>query len=453
MIDMSKQFDTIVVGLGKTGFSCARYLADQGVNFAVADHCDKPPMLEEMETTLPEIPLYLGDLDGSFLSRAKNLVLSPGVPLQQDAIVEAVNSGVEVYGDVELFCQHISAPVIAITGTNGKSTVTALITEILRAASLKVFMGGNLGHPVLDLLTEEPPDFYVLELSSFQLETVHSLNAVAAVVLNVQEDHMNRYQDITQYAEIKERIYKGTGTMIINMDDPAVVRMIQDDRTVIGITLSEPESEIYGLRQYSDVQWIVKGNEKLIMVDDIRMKGSHNILNVMAAMALVEIVACPRESVLSVLRSFAGLQHRCQKVFEYAGVAWINDSKATNVAAAYAAINSLSNNKNIILIAGGDSKGADFTKLQKVAYSSLKAVITLGQDGHKVCQLLCSTVSSYVVNSICTAVEVAASIATEGDIVLLSPACASYDMFDDYQMRGKAFVNAIKKVFGDQYNA
>jgi len=454
VIETSKQFDTVVVGLGKTGFACAQYLAAQGMSFAVTDNREKPPMLDEMKATLPSVPLYLGGFDESLLGDADHLLVSPGVSLQEDAITQAIKAGVEVYGDIELFCRNNSVPVIAITGSNGKSTVTTLVAEIARAANIKVVEGGNLGTPVLELLTgemlDQTPDVYVLELSSFQLETVVSLNAVAAVVLNVSPDHLDRYEGLKEYSQAKERIYDGSGTMIINLDDPVVTNMSRGQRNSIGFTLSEPEAGSYGLRNYDDVSWIVKGCEKLIPVNDLRIKGEHNIANAMAAMALAESLDCSIDVVLKVLRSFPGLEHRCQRITEHANVQWINDSKGTNVGATCAAIQGLSGDENLILIAGGEGKGADFSELEEIAAGRLKAAIVLGIDGHNIGKVLLKVVPVHSVDTIELAVETAARIAKAGDIVLLSPACASLDMFINYQARGEAFVTAVKKMLGDQ---
>jgi len=370
VIETSKQLNTVVVGLGKTGFACARYLAAQGISFAVTDNRDEPPMLNEMKAALPDVRLCLGGFDESLLMSADHLLLSPGVSLQEDAIVKAIDSGAEVYGDIELFCRNISAPVIAITGSNGKSTVTTMVAEMARAAKFNVVEGGNLGTPALDLISDNEPDVYVLELSSFQLETVSSLNAVASVVLNVSPDHMDRYEGLAEYGSAKERIYDGSGTIVFNLDDPAVASMARNQRTCIGFTLFDPVSGDYGVRDYGGVRWIVKGDDKLIPVNDLQIKGEHNIANAMAAMALAETLSCPPAAMLSVLRSFPGLEHRCQWIAEHAHVKWFNDSKGTNVGASCAAIKGLAADKNIVLIVGGDGKGADFSAIWVVSCRS-----------------------------------------------------------------------------------
>lgn len=450
VIETSKQFNTVVVGLGKTGFACARYLAAQGISFAVTDSRDVPPMLNEMKSVLPDVPLCLGGFDESLLMSADHLLLSPGVSMQEDAIVKAIDAGTEVYGDIELFCQNISAPVIAITGSNGKSTVTTLVTEMARAANLNVVEGGNLGTPALDLLGKNEPDVYVLELSSFQLETVSSLDAIASVVLNLSPDHMDRYEGLTEYGSAKERIYNGSGTIVFNLDDPAVACMARSQRTCVGFTLFDPASGDYGVRDYVGERWIVKGEEKIIPVNDLHIKGEHNIANAMAAMALAETLNCPRVAMLSVLRSFPGLEHRCQWIAQHTNVKWFNDSKATNVGASCAAIKGLAADENIVLIAGGDGKGADFSELEGVAEGRLKAAIVLGKDGPEIGKVLVNVVPVHAVDSMEMAVKTAARIAKSGDIVLLSPACASLDMFENYQARGDVFVTAVKKILGDQ---
>lgn len=445
MTKVNGQFDTVIVGLGKTGLSCARYMAGENANFAIADNRSYPPMLDQITATLPHVPLYLGKFDRTLLANANNLIVSPGISLREDAIAHAIDSGTEAYGDIELFCRNISVPIMAITGTNGKSTVTTLVTEMLRAANTSVISGGNLSTPVLDMLAMPPPDLYVLELSSFQLETVKSLNAVSAVVLNIAPDHMDRHQNMNEYIDAKERIYNGTGTMVINADDPIVAKMRKAKRNCISITLTESTTAHYSVGEYDNVPWIVKGQEKLIPIDDIKIKGKHNIANAIAAIALAESVNCPLKNILHVLRTFTGLAHRCEFVFEHANITWVNDSKGTNVAASCAAIENLSNGKNIILLAGGNSKGTSFLPLKQLAQTNLKGAIVFGKDGAKIATALQYTIPVHHAETIEIAVETAADMAKSGDIILLSPACSSNDMFADYQERGTAFVEAIKK--------
>ncbi|MBI4005409.1 MAG: UDP-N-acetylmuramoyl-L-alanine--D-glutamate ligase [Gammaproteobacteria bacterium] len=444
MKNSDKQFDTVIVGLGKTGFACARYLADRHVEFAVTDSRKDPPMLEAMRKQYPRIPLYLGGFDAGLLCNSNQLLISPGVSLREPAIANAMETGIKVCGDIELFCQEITAPVIAVTGSNGKSTVTTLIAEMARAAGLKVGLGGNIGLPALDLLHEGNFDVFILELSSFQLETVSSLNAFASVVLNVTEDHMDRYATLDDYAIAKSRIYSGDGTMVINLDDSNVVKMRRAGRKESGFTLTDPAGDVYGVRSYDNIRWLVKGGEKLIPVGKIRISGEHNIANSLAALALGEALKLPEEAMLKVLQTFAGLPHRCQLIKEINGVRWYDDSKGTNVGAASAAIRGLADNKNLILIAGGDSKGADFNSLADVAADHIRAAVVIGRDGPIIKRVLQNIVPVYDAGDMDSAVNKAANLAITGDVVLLSPACASFDMYKDYQARGDAFKKAVE---------
>lgn len=454
--ETKNRFDIVVVGLGKTGYASACFLTKQNltaqnitgdnINFAVMDSRENPPMLEAMKKSHPDVPLYLGKFDKELLMNAGELLISPGVSMQEPAIAAAIDSGVKVYGDVEIFCWHIHAPVVAVTGSNGKSTVTSLIAEFAKAAGMNVAKGGNIGTPVFDLLEQEEPDLYVLELSSFQLETVSSLNAVASVVLNISEDHMERYSDLTDYANAKARIYAGDGTMVINLDDPHVVAMAGDGGNCIGFTLGEPEAGQYGIRVYEEKSWLVKADEKLIATDQLRLHGKHNIANALAAFALADAVNLPRAAILQVLQTFPGLPHRCQWVAKIKAVDWYNDSKGTNVGACCAAISGLTEKENIILIAGGEAKGGDFRELTEVAKGRVRSAIVIGRDSHLVKSALQDLLTVYEADTIESAVNTAAEISSPGDLVLLSPACASFDMFEDYQARGNAFAEAVAKL-------
>ena len=445
MTDTHRQFDTVIVGMGKTGYSCARYLSERGIDFAMTDSRADPPMLNDIIKEFPHVPLYTGGFDPGIFSSARELLVSPGVSLLEQAIVQAINNGVSVCGDIELFCRNATAPIIAITGSNGKSTVTTLIAEMIREAGLKAGVGGNLGTPALDLLHEPEIDFYVLELSSFQLETVTSLNTVASVVLNVTEDHLDRYAGMQEYTSAKAHIYDGDGTMIINMDDPLVAAMQRNGRKMIGFTLTEPTGNDYGVRVYKNERWLVKGNDKLLPVREIRIAGDHNIANALASLALGEVINLPRESMLNVLRKFPGLPHRCEWITEADGIRWINDSKGTNVGASVAAIKGLANQKNIVLIAGGDGKGADFSLLARVAKDYVRAVVLIGRDAPLIRKVLHDVVPLENATDMGSAVNAAAELAQKGDVILLSPACASLDMFQDYRARGDAFRSAVLK--------
>jgi len=446
MTEAGKQIDTVIVGMGKTGYSCARYLADHGINFAMTDSRVSPPLLDEIKRDYPHVPLHTGGFDPGLLSSVSNILISPGVSLQEPAIVQAVNNGVSVCGDIELFCRHATTPVVAITGSNGKSTVTTLVAEMAREAGLKTGVGGNLGTPALDLLREDGRDVYVLELSSFQLETVSSLNAVASVVLNLSEDHMDRYASMEDYTGAKAHIYDGDGVMVINLDDPIVAGLQRTGRKNIGFSLSEPSGENYGVCDYSDTRWLVKGKTRLVPAGEIRMAGDHNIANALAALALGEVIKLPLACMLKVLRTFSGLPHRCEWIAETDGVSWINDSKGTNVGASIAAIKGLANQKNIVLIAGGDGKGADFSRLVEVANEHIRVAVLIGRDAPLIRKVLQDVVPVENAHDMDSAVITAARLAQSGDVVLLSPACASLDMFEDYRARGEAFRSAVEKL-------
>jgi UDP-N-acetylmuramoylalanine--D-glutamate ligase len=449
MTDTHKQFDTVIVGMGKTGYSCARYLSGHGIHFAMTDSRTDPPMLNEIRKEFPDVPLYTGSFDPELLTSARELLVSPGVSLQEPAIVQAKSNGVNVCGDIELFCRNAAAPIIAITGSNGKSTVTTLIAEMIREAGQKVAVGGNLGTPALDLLQETGIDFYVLELSSFQLETVASLNAAASVVLNVTEDHMDRYTSMRDYINAKSHIYDGDGSMIINLDDPLVAAMQRENRKMTGFTMSEPQGESYGVRIYENERWLVKGKNKLLPVREIRLAGDHNIANALAVLALGEAINLSLEIMFKVLRIFPGLPHRCEWIAETDGISWFNDSKGTNVGASVAAIQGLANQKNIVLIAGGDGKGADFSPLAQIAKDYVRAAVLIGRDAPLIRKVLQEVIPLEEANDMESAVNAAAIFAQAGDIVLLSPACASLDMYQDYRARGDAFRSAVlKKVKG-----
>ncbi len=441
-----EQFETIIVGMGETGFSCARYLSARQVHFAIADSRDEPPRLDEFKQAYPGVTIFTGKFDPGVLSCCKEILLSPGVSINDPAIQQAIRSGVEVYGDVELFCRNVTAPVIAITGSNGKSTVTTLVAEILKAAGKQIAVGANLGTPALDLLPEKNIDCYVLELSSFQLETCTSLNALAAVVLNISDDHMDRYPDLITYAISKARIFQGDGTMVINIDDPNIRDMKLPGRTIRTFSLDESARTDYNIKIIDDVKWLCRSDNKIIDCNRISLRGDHNLANVMAAIALVDEIGVPDKIICSTLESFSGLPHRCQFVAEINGVKWINDSKGTNVGATIAAIRGLANGKNIVLIAGGDGKGADFSPLQSIADHYLSTAILIGRDAPLIRKVLEDHVNLVDTLDMKVAVEVAAKVSKPGDIVLMSPACASLDMFQDYRERGDVFSNAVKQL-------
>ncbi|MCK4743092.1 MAG: UDP-N-acetylmuramoyl-L-alanine--D-glutamate ligase [Sulfuriflexus sp.] len=441
MKNLSSQ--TLIVGLGKTGLSCARYLAAQGESFVVTDSRAQPPGLDELVNEYPETPVHVGGFREKDFSAANRLVLSPGVSLRDEHVASAMSRGAEVLGDIELFARSVTAPVIAITGTNGKSTVTTLVAEMAKAAGSKVRVGGNLGMPALELLDSEDTDLYVLELSSFQLETTHSLDAVAAVVLNITPDHMDRYDSVEHYSNTKATIYRGTGIMVINSDDVVVSKMMDSQRQVIKFSLQQPSAGEFGVITESNTQWLAFGENKLLATTELKIPGSHNQSNALAALALGHAVGLDMASMIETLKGFTGLAHRSEWVAEQDGVRWFNDSKATNVGATVAALQGMPG--PLILIAGGDGKAADFSELHDVIASETRDVILLGRDADSIEKVINGAVPVHRATDMQDAVGIANKIAISGDSVLLSPACASFDMYKNYIERGDDFVQAVKQ--------
>ena len=438
----------LVVGLGATGLSCVRFLHQQGARVVVADTRDNPPGLESLHASLPEVEVHCGPFRPELFMAAQRIVLSPGVAPQEPVIAAAIAADKEVIGDIELFARHAEAPVIGITGSNGKSTVTSLLAEMARHAEIPVAVGGNLGIPALDLLASARPRFYFLELSSFQLEMTSSLNCSAAVVLNLSDDHLDRHGDMASYGAIKARIYHGDGVMLVNLDEPRVVAMAEQhsDRDVWRYGLACPVDEhVYGLRQHHGEDWLARGHTLLLAARELRLPGRHNLSNALAALALGEACALPLKARLQALREFAGLPHRCEWVREYRGVRYYNDSKGTNVGASLAAIAGMPGEK-VVLIAGGQGKGQDFSPLAEVLRQRGRAVVLLGEDAQRIARVVDGSCPVQLASDMAEAVLMAKAAAQPGDSVLLSPACASFDMFENYQHRGRVFRDAVKGV-------
>ena len=438
----------LVVGLGKTGLSCARFLARQGVQVAVTDSRETPPGLTAVRRELPDVALFLGRFDPAVFEHADQIVVSPGVPVSHPLIREAAARGIEVIGDIELFARALGdVPVVAVTGSNGKSTVTTLVQEMARAAGLRSRAGGNLGTPALDLLTEGKADLYVLELSSFQLESVQSLKPAAAVVLNLSPDHMDRYPGLDAYAAAKARVYQGAGVRVVNRDDPRAAALAGPGGRRILFGLEEPEGDgDYGLLSGEGGDWLARGGERLMRVSELRLPGRHNLSNALAALALGEAVGLPLPPMLDVLRRFTGLPHRCQWVAAMNGVDWYNDSKATNVGATLAAVSGF--DRPLVLIAGGQGKGADFAPLREPVCSRARAVVLMGEAAGELEALFSGCTRVARAADMDEAVREAAGLARSGDAVLLSPACASFDMFEGFHDRGQRFVEAVRRYLG-----
>lgn len=433
----------LVIGLGQTGLSCARFLREQGMNVAVMDSRETPPALEALQQCYPDVVVRTGGFDSSWLTSADLVVLSPGVDPRTECIATAREQGVEIIGDIELFARFAKAPIVAITGSNGKSTVTTLVSQMAETAGKQVKTGGNIGTPALDLLDGAIPDFYVLELSSFQLETVRSLNALAATVLNVSPDHLDRYDSLTAYREAKQRIFNGDGVRIINLDDAQVAAMRNDASQQLTFSLTDTQADFH-LIQEDGKQWIAQHQEKLLQTDQLAITGQHNYANALAALALASVMALPMPAMLTALSQFKGLPHRCRLVRLHQGVRWLNDSKATNVGATIAAIQGLAPRGPIILIAGGQAKDQDFTPLTAVLGESVKAVVLIGEDASAIAACVPATVRCQHADSLQHAVAIAAGEAEAGDAVLMSPACASFDMFKGFADRGEQFEQLVR---------
>jgi UDP-N-acetylmuramoylalanine--D-glutamate ligase len=438
---------TLVVGLGKTGMSCARYLVRCGSEVAVTDTRVAPPELEAARQELPEMPLFLGAFSESAFARAEQIVVSPGVSRNHPLIEAAAARGVEVIGDIELFARAAAAPVVAVTGSNGKSTVTTWVGEMARAAGCVTRVGGNLGTPALEMLQDEEPDLYVLELSSFQLETTWSLATVAAALLNMSPDHLDRYASVEDYAAAKQRIFRHAAVQVVNADDPLAVSLVDTARPVRRFTLAEPGSEDYGIAIHAGSEWLMRGPQPVLPVHALRLAGRHNAANALAALALGDAAGLPEAAMVRALESFRGLPHRMQWVAEVNQVTWYNDSKGTNPGATCAAAGGLQ--KPLVLLAGGDGKGADFSPLRDALAGKARAVILFGRDARLIESALDGIVPVQHAASLQEAVKLASRTARPGDAVLLSPACASFDMFRNYEQRGQVYMDCVRSLGGD----
>lgn len=429
----------LIVGLGVTGFSVARYLAAQGRAFLVADKAPKPESIAQLQAEFPQARLITGELDYQAWQGVSQIILSPGVPRKHPAIAAALADGVEVIGDIELFVREARASIVAITGSNGKTTVTTLLGEMAKAAGVAVKVGGNVGTPVLDLL-DEAAELYVLELSSFQLESTFSLKAAAATVLNVSPDHMDRYDGLGEYHFTKQRIYLNAKHLVVNRDDPLTQPPMAQDAKVTRFTVGEPDLKDYGVHREAGKTFLAHGLRRLLDVTELHIRGAHNFANALAALALGRAVGLAEDAMLDALRQFPGLPHRCQLVAQKNGVDFVNDSKATNIGATEAALKGLAGGlPKIVLIAGGDGKGADFSSMAELVRKNVKAVTLIGKDAEKVAEICAPIVPVERCANLQEAVEKAARYAVPGDTVLLSPACASLDMFKNYEDRGEQF--------------
>lgn len=415
-----------VIGLGKTGLSCVDFLTLKKAKVQVIDTRENPAGAEQLDKS---IPLHTGSLNSEWLLKSDLIVISPGLALATPEIQQAIQAGVEVVGDVELFCREAKAPIIAITGSNGKSTVTTLTAEMVKQAGLKVGMGGNIGVPVLSLLDEDY-DLFVLELSSFQLETTYSLKAKAATILNISEDHMDRYDSIADYRSAKLRIYDNAENIIVNGEDAQTY----PEQAVKNLIRFAEQNAEYTMRNGV----LYAGDTAIINTNQMLISGRHNEMNALAAMALADAANVPREGIVKALQNYGGLPHRFQAVATNDGVRWVNDSKATNVGSTVAALNGLSVAGTLYLLLGGDGKAADFSELKPLINKPNIVCYCFGQDGEELAKL---SEQSVLVETMQEAIVAIRPQLKKGDMVLLSPACASLDQFKNFEQRGDVFVS------------
>ena len=434
---------SLIVGLGATGVAVARYLRARGERVRVIDSRANPPGLSDLRAAVPDADVSLETLDPRWLEDASRVLLSPGLPYDLPLAVEARRRGLAVIGDIELFALAARAPVVAVTGSNGKSTVTTLASKMLESQGLRAPAGGNLGPPALDLLYDEA-DAYVLEISSFQMETTDSLAPLAATVLNVSADHLDRHGTLELYAELKEKLLKAAEHAVVNVDDPIVAAMGARHPLVVPFSIETQLKRGYSIVTAKGERWLARDLKPLLRAAELGIRGTHNEANALAALALTEPLTKDIDAALGTLRTFEGLPHRCQRVTERKGVTFVDDSKGTNVGATLAALNGLLG--PLVLIAGGLSKGQDLRPLAVGARGKLRAAVLIGAAAAEletVLKPICETVHA---NSMGEAVERAAALARRGDTVLLSPACASQDMFRDYRERGEQFARAAREL-------
>ncbi len=448
----------LVLGLGESGLAAACWCARQGARLRVADTRATPPYLEELRRRVGSADFCSGEFDQALLAGIDLLVLSPGLPGDLPVVIQARAAGIPVLGEIELFAQGLhclgqSAPVLAITGTNGKTTTTALTGHLLRATGKAVGVAGNISPAALAALMAAQdanalPQIWVLELSSFQLETTATLNPAAATVLNVSDDHLDRYAGLDEYAAVKARIFSGGGVQVLNRDDPRVSRMALAERRVITFGLDAPPAAgDFGLRSQSGEVWLAQGERCLLPLSGLSLAGLHNAANAMAALALCVSIGFDVDSLLPALRSFGGLPHRVEKITEKDGVTWYDDSKGTNVGATVAALAGLGGGvgRKSVVIAGGDGKGQDFSPLRNAVATHARAVILIGRDGALIGQAIAGAgIRTESAADMADAVKRAAALALPGDAVLLSPACASFDMFRNYEHRAQVFIAAVR---------
>lgn len=430
----------LVVGLGATGLSIARYLHRKEIGATFFDSRDEPPGLEDLDAAYPDAEVLLGDK--KLPKNVERIIASPGVPDSLPLLAKAIKKKLEVVSDIELFCRDAKAPFVAVTGSNGKSTVTTLLFHMCEADGRAVLAGGNLGEPALDLLAEETPDIYVLELSSFQLHRTASLPAEVAVLLNVSPDHLDWHSSEDEYRQCKYSVYRDAKMAVVNRADEEAAKHVEHCERVVSFGLDVPADGHYGLRIDEGKPYLARGETLLIACAELAMYGLHNQLNALAALAAGDLLGLETAAMLRVLVEFPGLPHRMQFVARIGAVDYINDSKATNVAAAVAAIDSV--DTMLVLIAGGDGKGGDFSELATAVEDKLRGAVLIGKDAEKIAHALDTVMPVHFADTMGAAVSMAAECAESEDTVLLAPACASLDQYTNYMERGAAFCEAVE---------
>lgn len=438
----------VIVGLGKTGTSCVKFLSDLGIAFKVNDSRLNPPGLPEVQHLLTSDNLELGQFDLDLLLEADLIILSQGIPLQDPVIEKVYHSGVKIISDVDLFAVYAKAPIIAITGSNAKSTVTSLVAHIFRQAGVHIEVGGNIGIPLLELLSKPIPQYYIVELSNFQLELTHELHTAIACILNLSPDHLDRYASYQDYVATKQRIYQGCENAIYFLDDKLTYP--PKELPAVYFTDNEPSQNNFGLKTIGGDIWLSHGDTPYIKTQELTVKGKHGWLNALAATAISYQAGISLLHIKAGLQTFSGLAHRCQLIATHRQVDWINDSKGTNVGATLAALRGLgpSCKGKIVLILGGKGKGADFTVLADAIKSYCKLILIYGEDA----KIIQSTVSMYphkMVNNVGDVIMAAKAVVSPGDIVLFSPACASFDMFESFEHRGQVFTDSVKEMMAN----
>jgi len=438
----------LIVGMGATGLSIARFLRSGEKKFHFYDTRPNPSSAHEIASEFPESQQFFVDISDQYLFGAEEIYLSPGVSREHPTIIKALKKGKSVVGDVELFLREASAPVIGITGSNGKTTVTTMVGLALEKAGFEVAVGGNIGIPALSILRNSV-DFYVLELSSFQLESMNNPGLFVACILNVSQDHMDRYHDFDEYVSAKQRIYGGAQQVVYNLDCRATYAEGYGEEDAVGFGFAKKNSRHKQCTYDAGKEILYLGEQELVSRHEIRVKGTHNIYNALALFAVcyaarVELNACRQ-----VLNDFSGLPHRCEFIAQFNDLTFINDSKATNSGATKAAVEGLADEfSGIVLIAGGDAKGADFSDLAKTLRSCVRTMVLIGKDSAIIAEQTGKKVPSHFASSMNEAVSVAIEVALSGELILLSPACASLDMFENFEHRGNAFRHAVENAGG-----